>query len=224
MGNQWAAWDKWEHLSSMLLTQKSKYHPRTEWSDGGDWRKGWEAPDFTAAQARIHRVKQALEKELHACFCTSLAFQKVKVARPGAAYPCASHRHGIIVGLPQPWACFPAWLLQFSSEEQVRGMNFAKRQWRHRPHTEHPALTGMATMPQRSPGSRGCAGRTDGKRSFYKGGDNKKHHEIKLGERKLSFVVLTLFRGSSHPLPSGDLFLNNYWTLVLRLYLKTQSN
>lgn len=87
MGKQW---DERECLSSMLLTQKSKYHPRTNWSDGGDWGKGCEAPDFTLAWARICRVEQALEKELHNCFCTAPAFRKVKSAQPVEVLPiCA---------------------------------------------------------------------------------------------------------------------------------------
>lgn len=33
---------------------------------------------------------------------------------------------------------------------------------------------------------------------------------IKFGERKFSFLGLTLFRGSVYPLPSGSSFLSNY--------------
>lgn len=64
-------------------------------------------------------------------------------------------------------------------------------------------------MPQRSPGSQGYTGRADEKRSLYKGGDDKELREIKFGERELSFLGLTFFRGSSHLLPSGSSFLNN---------------
>lgn len=77
-------------------------------------------------------------------------------------------------------------------------------------HTEHPALSGMSIMSQRSLDSRGCTGRADGKKSFYEGEDNKKLNKIKFGERKLSVLGLTLFRGSSQSCPSGSLFLNNY--------------
>lgn len=41
-------------------------------------------------------------------------------------------------------------------------------------------------MPWRGPGSQGCAGRADGKKILYKGGDNEDLREIKFGERESS--------------------------------------
>lgn len=199
MGNQWAAGDERERPSSTFLTQKSKYHPRTKWSDGGDWGKGWEAPNFPPARAGARRDEWAREKEPHACSRTALTFREAEGAQPAPGL-------GTILGLPQPWSRFSAWLLQLSSKEQVRGMNFAQWQRRHLLHPQHSALVEMAIMPQRSHGSQGCAGRVDFKKSFYKCGENKELREIKFGERKLSFFWVDFIQRVFTP--------TSFWQLV----------